>query len=64
MAEQLAERNYLEGSSLKVGVDGGVGTMASFQAPCFVYTIAEDVAAENGQKLWLHVSRRAITVIR
>jgi hypothetical protein len=61
---RVAERDSLEGSSLKVGVEGGVGTMASFQAPHFVCTIAEVVAVGNGPKLWLHVSRRAITVMR
>jgi hypothetical protein len=29
-AEGVAERNSLEGGSLKVEVEGGVGTMASF----------------------------------
>jgi hypothetical protein len=44
VAEQVAaERNSLDGSSLKVGMEGDVGT-ASFQAPPFVYTIKEDVA--------------------
>ncbi len=48
VAEQVvAERNSLESGSLKVGVERGVGT-ASFQAPCFVYTILEDVAVVMG----------------
>jgi hypothetical protein len=45
----VAECNSLEGSSLKVEVEGRVGKMASFQAPHFVYTIEEDVVVEMGQ---------------
>jgi hypothetical protein len=46
---RVAEQNSLEGDSLKVGMKGGVRTMASFQAPCFVQIIEEDVAVEIGQ---------------
>jgi hypothetical protein len=39
-----AEQDSLEGGSLKVEVEGGVGTSALFQTPHFVWTIIKNVA--------------------
>jgi hypothetical protein len=40
----VAEQESLEGGSYKVWVEGGVGTSALFQTPCFVLTIIQNVA--------------------
>ncbi len=39
-----AEQDSLEGSSRKVGVEGGVGTSAFFITPRFEWTIIQNVA--------------------
>jgi hypothetical protein len=58
-ADQVAaEQDSLEGGSLKVGVEGGVGTSALFRTPCFVWTIIQNVAVnmdKNNDRMYVSI---------
>jgi hypothetical protein len=47
----VAEQDSLEGGSLKVGVEGGVGASALFQTPHFVWTIIQNVAVNMDKNI-------------